>query len=187
MALEMAVRQRRLPPQIDAGWSDVRLSGEACSRFWVEHQIEQSPEVSNRVCPSARRDKFGRAEVELAWKWSDLDLRSLETSVDLFGRAVEAAGLGEFEPYPWDEDGPNVTSTNGSFHPMGTTRMSEDPKRGVVDVDLRLHGTQNLFVLGSSIFPTGGYATPAFTVIALSIRLGDLLKREFTRTTIPEA
>jgi choline dehydrogenase-like flavoprotein len=64
----------------------------------------------------------------------------------------------------------------GAFHPSGTTRMATDPKRGVVDEHCRVHGTSNLYVAGSSVFPTSGYANPTFTIIALAIRLADRLK-----------
>jgi choline dehydrogenase-like flavoprotein len=59
---------------------------------------------------------------------------------------------------------------------MGTTRVSEDPKQGVVDRHCRVHGTSNLFVAGSSVFPTAGGATPTLTLVALAIRLADRLK-----------
>jgi choline dehydrogenase-like flavoprotein len=59
---------------------------------------------------------------------------------------------------------------------MGTTRMHRDPRHGVVDANARLHGVANLFVTGSSVFPSGGYANPTLTVVALAIRLGDHLK-----------
>jgi choline dehydrogenase-like flavoprotein len=59
---------------------------------------------------------------------------------------------------------------------MGTTRMHVDPKRGVVDPDCRVHGVANLYVAGSSVFPTSGYANPTFTIVALALRLADHLK-----------
>ena len=58
---------------------------------------------------------------------------------------------------------------------MGTTRMSSDPATGVVDADCRVHGYHNLFVAGSSVFTTGGWANPTLTILALTDRLGDHL------------
>jgi choline dehydrogenase-like flavoprotein len=63
-------------------------------------------------------------------------------------------------------------------HPSGTTRMSEDPRRGVVDRDCRVHGVTNLYVVGSSTFPTVGYANPTFLIVALALRLADRLRDE---------
>jgi choline dehydrogenase-like flavoprotein len=56
-------------------------------------------------------------------------------------------------------------------HHMGTTRMSRDPRHGVVDADSRVHGIENLYVAGSSVFPTSGSANPTLTIVALALRL----------------
>ena len=64
----------------------------------------------------------------------------------------------------------------GGKHHMGTTRMHRDPRHGVVDADCRVHGLANLFVAGSSVFPTGGYVNPTLTLVALALRLADHLK-----------
>ena len=63
-----------------------------------------------------------------------------------------------------------------SWHHMGTTRMAASPREGVVDADCRVHGTANLFVAGSSVFPTTGNANPTLTIVALALRLADHLK-----------
>jgi choline dehydrogenase-like flavoprotein len=56
---------------------------------------------------------------------------------------------------------------------MGTTRMASDPKRGVVDADCRVHGVSNLWIAGSSVYPTSGSANPTLTLIALAMRLAE--------------
>jgi choline dehydrogenase-like flavoprotein len=61
---------------------------------------------------------------------------------------------------------------------MGTTRMGDDPATSVVDRDCRMHGMTNVYLAGSSVFPTGGYANPTLTILALALRLGDHLARE---------
>jgi choline dehydrogenase-like flavoprotein len=61
-------------------------------------------------------------------------------------------------------------------HHMGTTRMSADPKKGVVDADCRVHGLKNLYVASSSVFPTAGFANPTLTILAIALRLADHLK-----------
>jgi choline dehydrogenase-like flavoprotein len=73
-----------------------------------------------------------------------------------------------------DENPPSLFL--GSFHHMGTTRMHESPKQGVVDHNCQVHGVQNLFVAGSSVFPTSGFANPTLTIVALSLRLADHIK-----------
>ena len=59
--------------------------------------------------------------------------------------------------------------------------MSDDPERGVVDANCRVHGVENLFVAGSSVFPTVGYANPTLTIVALASRLADHLKSQVAR------
>ena len=74
------------------------------------------------------------------------------------------------------EDGFRSANPRGSFHHMGTTRMHVDPRHGVADADCRLHDLSNLFVAGSSVFPTYGTANPTLTILALSFRLAEHLK-----------
>lgn len=59
--------------------------------------------------------------------------------------------------------------------------MHIDPKQGVVDANCQVHGVSNLFIAGSSVFPTGGFANPTLTIVALAIRLADHLKANFSR------
>jgi choline dehydrogenase-like flavoprotein len=60
---------------------------------------------------------------------------------------------------------------------MGTTRMSRDPRSGIVDPDCRVHGVANLYMAGSSVFPTAGMANPTFAIVALAVRLADHIRR----------
>jgi choline dehydrogenase-like flavoprotein len=68
--------------------------------------------------------------------------------------------------------------SSASRHHMGTTRMHADPRLGVVDPNLRVHEAANLYVAGSSVFPTSGIANPTLTILALVMRLADHLKSE---------
>jgi choline dehydrogenase-like flavoprotein len=67
---------------------------------------------------------------------------------------------------------------------MGTTRMHQDPRRGVVDANCQVHGVDNLFVAGSSVFPTCGNDQPTLTVVALAIRLADRIKARFYQQAV---
>jgi choline dehydrogenase-like flavoprotein len=66
----------------------------------------------------------------------------------------------------------------GGKHHMGTTRMADDPRHGVVDRDCRVHGIENFYIGGSSVFATGGHANPTYTIVQLALRLGDHLAGE---------
>jgi len=66
---------------------------------------------------------------------------------------------------------------HGTAHHIGTTRMSASPSSGVVDPQCRVHGVDNLYVAGSSVFPTGGWAFPTLTIVALALRVADSLRQ----------
>jgi len=59
---------------------------------------------------------------------------------------------------------------------MGTTRMSREPRTGVVDADCRVHSVSNLYLAGSSLFTTSGHANPTFTILTLALRLARTLR-----------
>ena len=90
------------------------------------------------------------------------------------GERRDASGVGRFEStlLASGEDPPYFDAA----HPMGTTRMSDAPARGVVDADCRVHGVANLYVAGSSVFPTGGQSPPTLTIVCLALRLADRLR-----------
>jgi len=137
--------------------------------------LEQAPHAENRVVLGRRRDAFGRRRAELHWRWLPEDQAGLERLRSLVERELLSAGLGRVVATEHARPDPNA------HHHAGTTRMSLDASSGVVDVDCRVHGTENLFVCGSSVFPTAGYANPTLTVVALSLRLAARLARSLAR------
>jgi choline dehydrogenase-like flavoprotein len=78
---------------------------------------------------------------------------------------IPAPGVGKHPP-----------AVFGNWHHLGTTRMHRDPSRGVVDENCRVHEMSNLYIAGGSVLPTGGYANPSLTIVALSLRLADHLR-----------
>jgi choline dehydrogenase-like flavoprotein len=144
--------------------------------FGLHAHFEQPPRPENRIRLAEERDELGLPRAEVHWGLGDDELRSLRRTYELIGAELDAAGIATLKPaLPRRLDEPlhNVT-----HHHMGTTRMHIDPKHGVVDENSRVHGLANLFVAGSSVFPTGGAATVTLTLVAMTIRLGDHLKRE---------
>ena len=65
----------------------------------------------------------------------------------------------------------------GSGHVIGTYRMGSDPKRSVVDADLRAHDHPNLYLLGSGVFPTGAASNPTLTIAAMALRAAGPIRR----------
>jgi choline dehydrogenase-like flavoprotein len=151
------------------GWSDATDPGAIYDAFRLILNVEQRPHPENRIVLGPGRDRFGLPRVVLHWRWREADEAGLERLRTLVLRDLEAAGLGSIDRNTASPIDPNA------HHHAGTTRMHADPRSGVVDADGRVHGTDNLFVSGASVFPTAGFANPTLTIVALAIRLADRL------------
>ena len=144
--------------------------------------IEQSLNRDSRVLLIDKVDAFGHRRLALDWQFSDLDRHTLQTSAMLIGQQFAERGVGRVqlsdwllaESFVWPQmsDGKGEV---GLHHHLCTTRMSGDPRQGVVDANCRVHGISNLYVGGSSVFATGGHANPTYTIVQLALRLGDHL------------
>ncbi len=130
----------------------------------------------NRVMLSDERDRLGRRRVRIEWRIGDADVENMRRVTHLFDQAVRQAGVGHLERAFPDAPAAWRQALEAGKHHMGTTRMHVASRLGVVDENSRVHGTSNLFVTGSSVFPSGGYANPTLTIVALAARLGDHLK-----------
>ena len=135
---------------------------------------EQSPNPSSRVSLSAELDPLGFPRARLDWQLNDLDYESVRRTQEIIDEAVQQSGIGRVEKKLGTERPP--AAIRGQWHHIGTTRMHADPLQGVVDPDCRVHSLANLYVAGSSVFPTGGYANPTTTIVAMALRLADHLK-----------
>jgi choline dehydrogenase-like flavoprotein len=117
--------------------------------------------------------------VRLDWQLTAADFASLRAGQEIVAREVGRAGVGRLQ---LPRDAPRSAWTQkvrGGQHHIGTTRMAEDPARGVVDAHCRVHGIENLYVAGSSVFPTAGTANPTLTLTALALRLADRIRARF--------
>lgn len=181
LASGSALQRRDLIPGLlgdIAGYTYAKLLGTApVDHVEVTTRLGQAPNRDSRVTLGRERDALGLRRIDLDWRMTRLDRESIVRTLELVGAAVGAAGLGRLRLLV-DRDGPWPASLTGGWHMMGTTRMSDDPRRGVVDRDCRVHGVGNLFVAGSSVFPTPGAGTPTLTLVALALRLSDRLRRE---------
>ena len=136
--------------------------------------IEQTPDRESRITLSDRRDELGIPRVKLDWRISNDDLAAVRAHQDLLAECLESRGVAtiadRFEP---DE---HIAPIMSNYHHIGSTRMHADPRLGVVDHDGRVHATDNLYVLGSSTFTSGGYLNPTLTILALALRTADAIK-----------
>ena len=139
-------------------------------------QGEQAPNPDSRVTLGTRRDRFGQPVARIDWHPASSDRASIRASQETIDEALRTAGVGRVEFMLGDEHPP--TLFEGNFHHLGTTRMHADPAMGVVDADCRVHGVRNLYVAGSSVFPTYGCSNPTLTVVALALRLADHIKKQ---------
>ena len=138
---------------------------------------EQLPDLESRITlDHAKVDALGLPQARLDWVYSSRDLDNLERGITALADALGAENLGRLcWPVPRDK---LLEGMSPSRHHMGTTRISAGRDEGVVDPDCRLHGCDNLYVAGTSTFPTSGIANPTLTLIALTMRMSDHLKRE---------
>jgi choline dehydrogenase-like flavoprotein len=144
-------------------------------------RIEQAPNPDSRVVLVRQRDQLGMQRVALDWRLSEVDKRNVRRTLELLGAEVGRAGIGRLKILYREDDSGWPPDLGGGQHHMGTTRMSDDPRQGVVDRNCRVHEMSNLFVAGSSVFPTPGGATPTLMLVALAIRLADHLKGTMLR------
>jgi choline dehydrogenase-like flavoprotein len=142
----------------------------------VRAQTEQTPNPASRVTLGKHRDRFGMARPVLDWRINELDTTAIRRGQEIIDAELRAAGLGHLERMLGDENPPLIFE--GDYHHIGTTRMDDDPTRGVVNRDGRMHEVRNLYVAGSSVFPTGGWMNPTLTIVAMALRLADHLKGE---------
>jgi len=136
--------------------------------------LEQAPNPLSRVLLSDRTDSLGMRRVRLDWQLTELDRRTYECTAAIVAREFERLGAGRLSGPIEARDHEGILHSN---HHLGTTRMSATREDGVVDADCRVHDLDNLYIVGGSVFPTVSWANPTLTVLALTFRLGDHLRR----------
>lgn len=163
-----------------AEWMAASVSSNLRCAAQLHVAWEQAPVESNRVALSATaRDALGIPRIELHWRKSETERRTVTEAVRMFGETMAKQDLGRVRMADWlqnGEDYPTDMETAGHHH-MGGTRMGDDPAKSVVDADCRVHGMRNLFIGGSSVFPTSGQCNPTTTLTTLAVRLGEHLAK----------
>ena len=165
-----------LPNVVRTAWGRVQGLWDRDDVLAMRIAIEATPCRESRVRLGKTTDRWGIPRPELEWRLNDRDRAGYERLLEVLRAELPRLGLGRLvEHGRYDPDGWPSGMIGGKHH-MGTTRMHPDPRLGVVDPDGRVHNMENLFLAGSSVFPTGGYANPTLTIAALAIRLADRLK-----------
>lgn len=143
--------------------------------FWIHGMAEQVPDPESRVALTEPLDLFGMPRASLEWRLTSQDMHSIERTQTLLGIALADRGDLSVESFVQGKKVP--PRLGGGNHHMGTTRMADSERYGVVNANCRVHGVSNLYIAGSSVFPTGGYANPTLTLLALAIRLADHIRQ----------
>jgi choline dehydrogenase-like flavoprotein len=139
--------------------------------------LEPMPNPDSRIRLSGERDAIGMRKVAVDWQLTAEDKRNGAAILRLLGAETARTGFGRLRSFLEDgDDAQWPADMYGDQHHIGTTRMHPDPSLGVVNEDCRVHGVANLYVAGSSVFPTAGAANPTLTITALALRLADHLK-----------
>lgn len=170
-----------------------RIWGPLIARYVRDHRVlsvgdlgvhmnlhcEQIPIRESRISlSSTRTDALGSPQAVLDWRVDGRELGAMRTICEWVGAALEADGIARLLVDPM------LTESNPAFldrcldtnHHCGGLRMADNALDGVTDPDLKVHGTDNLFVAGAAVFPSSSFANPTFTAMALALRLADHLK-----------
>lgn len=147
------------------------LPGYPCLTFFAVS--EQAPNPDSRVLLSSRRDALGLPMAKLNWQLTEIDRQTATIGPRLLAHEIGRLGFGRAKLH----DATSAVPDNfwSASHHMGTTRMGDN---SVVDRNCRVHEIENLFVAGSSVFPTAGYMNPTLTIVALALRLADYLLKQ---------
>lgn len=142
---------------------------------------EPSPNRESRVTLGSECDQLGMPRVRVDWRLGEQVKCTVDRSLAIFAEELRHDEVADVDLPPalqgreWPMVHPRSWHHMGAWHHMGTTRMHDSPEHGVVDRNCKIHGMVNLYVAGSSVFPTYGANFPTITIVALSLRLADHL------------
>lgn len=144
--------------------------------FSLELHAEQIPNQDSRITLMDEKDALGVPKVHIDWRYLPEDVENVRVTLQAFQKDFEEQGIGkyEFDNEKLEKELMRFGAYGG--HHVGTTRMGTDPETSVVDGNCLVHGTNNLFIASSSVFPTTGQANPTLLITAMAIRLADHIK-----------
>ncbi|MGJ4931206.1 GMC oxidoreductase [Bradyrhizobium sp. HKCCYLS2038] len=144
----------------------------------LDYNAEQTPLYESRLSLTRDKDRFGMPKLHIDWRVCAEDKASIAASYRELQRVMDRSGVAKvlFDDDTLEESVSQPIAVGG--HHIGTARMSDDPKQGIVNSECRTHDLDNLYIAGSAVFPTGGSANPTLTIVALAIRLAEHLAAE---------
>jgi choline dehydrogenase-like flavoprotein len=156
----------------------IRSTGKFPPMYLIHNYVEQVPNQNSRITLLPEHDALGLHRPAVTWQLSELDKIGIKKAQEIIAKEVGRSGFGRMRLEMPEKEDILLEGADGGAHHMGTTRMHVNPHRGVVDENCRIHGLNNIYIAGSSVFPTAGYVNPTLTIVALAIRLADHLKAE---------
>ncbi|GGY41866.1 GMC oxidoreductase [Parvularcula lutaonensis] len=148
--------------------------------YFIGTLTEQVPNRESRILVDPDdRDQFGKPKLLLQYEVTDQDWKTIESHAFELGKLLAGKDIARLRVREGLLD--RTIGVGAHCHHMGTTRMSDDAKDGVVDKDCRVHGIPNLYMAGASVFPTGGGVNPTLTLVSLAVRLGEHLNAKAGR------
>jgi choline dehydrogenase-like flavoprotein len=149
-------------------------------RYSLRFHAEHLPNPESRVTLARDTDALGLPRLAIDFRYTEADTAPLIRTHECFARWLEKTGLGRLIWSVPDEQRSEhiIAQCYDGHHQIGTTRMSASPVTGIVDSDCRVHGSANLFIAGSSVFPTSGEANPTLTALALALRIAAVVVRQ---------
>jgi len=147
-------------------------------------RIEQAPNPNSRISLDNDLDALGMTKAMLHWELTPFEKRSIRKIHELLGQQIGKSGIGRVKMMDYLKDENDFSwpdFTGGGWHHMGTTRMSDDPKQGVVNAHCQVHSIDNLFVAGASCYVTAAAPNPTLTLVALTLRLSDYIRGRMRR------
>lgn len=144
--------------------------------YSLDFHAEQEPCAASRVGLTEERDELGMQRLLVDWRYTPQDVATVRQAVHLLADDIGRSGIGvlEYDPASIEIEITRYGAYGG--HHLGTTRMGTDPRSSVVDANCRVHGVENLFIAGGSVFPTSSQANPTLTIVALAVRLAEHLR-----------
>ena len=142
-----------------------------------EYHGEQRPNRDSRIWLTDERDSLGMRRVGIDLRFTDDDVHGAIRAHEHWDRYLRVNGIGHLEYLGGDVREAIERRLGGGFHQVGSTRMSVSPEDGVVDANLRIHSTKNVFVASSSTFVTSSHANPTLMIVAFAVRLAEHLSK----------
>jgi choline dehydrogenase-like flavoprotein len=186
-ALKEGISEGRMPDGFSANLWRVLTDLDGVARglwerfdpaIYITMESEQAPNPDSRVRLDREQDALGLRRAVLDWRLSEIDHRTVRIAATTIAAELGRLGAARVQLKEWllSEEVTWPHDLTGSNHHLGTTRMADDPQRGVVDRDGRVFGCDNLYIAGSSVFATGGFANPTVNLVALTLRLAEHLR-----------